>query len=258
MDYTGDELKGIWLTDRRTAIAAGKGGTIARYDGIGWSTVTVGTLDYLGIAVADQPYALYSTELDAITTTATAVHTGPAGATYRGMWASGSDAYAVGNMGAISQLAGGTWTDTAIGSGAPSLFGVGGSSTTDVWAVGAGGGVWHSTGGAFAQLSSLLLTGSLRAVWSSSPTDVFVVGSPSLIFHYDGTTWTQMTVPAALNVGLISVWGASPTDVWALGNDASGVGEIFHYDGTQWIAAATAEPTLDAELPMTLTVEPKS
>ena len=245
MDYTGDELKGVWLTDRRTAIAAGKAGTVARYDGMSWSTVTIGTLDYLGIAVADQPYALYSTELDQIAAAATPVHTGPAGATYRGMWASGSNAYAVGNMGTITHYDGAAWTDTAIGSGAPSLFGVGGSSPADVWAVGAGGSVWHSTGAAFAQLTSLVLTGSLRAVWSSSPSDVFVVGSPSLVFHYDGQAWTQMTFPAA-TVGLISVWGASPTDVWAVGNDASGIGQIFHYDGAQWTAAASNEPTLDA------------
>ncbi len=246
MGYTGDELKGVWLTDRRTAIAVGKAGAVARYDGIAWTTVSVSTLDYIGVATADKPYALYSSEVDAVgSAAATSVHTAPAGATYRGIWAAGSDAYAVGNMGTISRYDGAAWTDTAVGSGAPSFIGVGGSSPTDVWAVGGGGAVWHATNGTFAQVMGIPVLAAFRAVWSSSPTDVFVVG-PSVVVHFDGAQWTQQTLPVSTTIGLLGVWGSGPTDVWTVGNDASGIGQIFHYDGTQWTTAASGQPTLDA------------
>ncbi|HSN24783.1 MAG TPA: hypothetical protein VLT45_00815, partial [Kofleriaceae bacterium] len=64
MGYTGEELKGVWLTDRRTAIAVGKAGAVARYDGTGWTITSASTLDYIGVGVADRPYALYSSEID--------------------------------------------------------------------------------------------------------------------------------------------------------------------------------------------------
>ena len=241
MSYTGDQLAGISLTDRRTAIAVGHAGTVARYDGTAWTTVSLGTHDYLGVAVADQPYAVYATNIDDVATAATSVHVAPAGVSYRGAWGTGSTAFAVGTMGTISQSAAGTWTDTMVSTAA--LFGVGGSSPSDVWAVGAGGTVWHSTGGAFTQVTSAVLTGTLRAVWSSSPSEVFVVGTPSLAFHYDGTSWMQMTLPAT-SLSLVGVWGSAPDDVWAIGNDSSLVGQILHYDGTSWTVAATGQPTL--------------
>ncbi|MBV8756576.1 MAG: hypothetical protein JO257_04860 [Deltaproteobacteria bacterium] len=243
MGYSGEALKGVWRTDRRTAVAAGVMGTIARYDGTGWTTVSVGSHDYAGVAVADRTYALYSTDVEAVTTTATVAHVAPNNVTYRGIWAAGSDAFAVGPLGTVSHEAGGAWTDMAIGSGAPNLYGIGGSSGSDVWAVGTAGTVWHSTGGAFSQSTSAVLSGTLRAVWSSSPGDVFVVGSPSLMFHFDGAAWTPMTLPTA-NLAMLGVWGTSASDVWAVGNDGGGVGQILHYDGTSWSVAASGQPAL--------------
>ena len=141
----------------------------------------------------------------------------PQGNTLNDVWgASGTDVFAVGDVGAIVHYDGTTWTVVASGTEA-NLLGVGGTTGSDVFAVGQKGTILHYDGVAWAAMDSPTLA-DLAAVWAASPSDVFAVGSGGTILHYDGLSWSVMDVSDLYaeyeDINFLSVWGLAGDEVY--------------------------------------------
>ncbi|MBI3352155.1 MAG: hypothetical protein HY036_06220 [Nitrospirae bacterium] len=176
-------LNAIWGTtyipsgttvSKKVIYAAGAGGTILSYDGLGWSTTTVGS------------------------------------AALNGLWGSGfNDVYAVGAGGVILHSKDGiTWT-SQISPTAFALTAVWGSTANDVYAVGAGGTILHYDGLGWSSTSQTSgTTINLNAIWGSSSTDIYVAGDNGVILNSAGTgSWTPQ--PSGVTSGLNAIWGTT-------------------------------------------------
>jgi len=208
----------------------------------------------------------------------------PQGQTLRGLWAaSPTDAWAVGDHGALLHFDGHSWAGLSTPVRQP-LSAVWGSSATAVWAVGAAGTIVSYDGRKWQQLSSPA-TEWLHSIWGSGPSDIYAVGENGALVHFDGKTWEVTKLPTtmafsvvfgtgaqdiwALGYGsdawhfdgktwsatplggsllLSAAWGVSPTDLWAVGYDyTSKSGVILHGDGRSWIRYfGTGGPRLSA------------
>jgi hypothetical protein len=152
----------------------------------------------------------------------------PQANTLNAVWgASGSDVFAVGEVGTIIHYDGSVWTSMDSGT-TENLEAVWGSSGSDVFAVGWDGIILHYDGSSWTEMESQT-TAMLRDVWGASSSDIFAVGKEGTILHYDGSSWTEMPIATSADVGCI--WGASGNDVYAV---TRGVSAVFHYDGTSW------------------------
>ncbi|MDM8552377.1 Calx-beta domain-containing protein [Desulfobacterales bacterium HSG2] len=153
----------------------------------------------------------------------------PTGTEYlSGIWGtSGSDIFAVGDIGVVLHYDGKAWTPMSSGTHNP-LSKVWGSSGNDVFAVGYEGTIIHYDGSQWEAMNSgtdeILLD-----VWGSSGSDVFAVGEHGTILHYDGVRWEAMN-SGTQDVTLHGVWGSSGSDVFAVGDN----GTILHYNGSGW------------------------
>jgi hypothetical protein len=113
----------------------------------------------------------------------------PTGDPLYGVWgSSGSDVFAVGELGTILHYDGTAWSTMSSGT-TEQLYGVWGSSGSDVFAVGLHGSILHYDGTGWSAMSSG--TGEhLSRVWGSSGSDVFAVGV-GIILH--GAAWSAMS-----------------------------------------------------------------
>jgi hypothetical protein len=99
------------------------------------------------------------------------------------LWGTGGGTiYAVGQSGAVLQLAAGSWTTQF--PGAPNqLLGLWGSGSGDAYSVGAQGTIVHSTGNGSWWTQTSPTTSTLWGVWGSGSNDVYVVGTQGTILH---------------------------------------------------------------------------
>jgi hypothetical protein len=143
------------------------------------------------------------------------------GVTFRSVWSSGSDVYAVGAQGTILHSGTTGWTPVA----SPVkmiLNSVWGSSDSDVFVVGNKGPILHYDGSGWDMMDSPT-NKNIYGVWGSSATDVFVVGQGGTMLYLDGST--VQPVATGTTGHLRSVWVSnSTTDVFAVGTK----GVIFH------------------------------
>ena len=111
-----------------------------------------------------------------------------------GVWgSSGSDVFAVGQLGTILHCNGSAWS--AMSSGTTIILrGVWGSSGSDVLAIGSSGTILHYNGSAWSAMTSGT-TNSLYGVWGSSGSDVFAVGLSGTILHYVESVSTTTVFP---------------------------------------------------------------
>jgi hypothetical protein len=144
-----------------------------------------------------------------------------------------TDAFAVGDEGAITRLDGTAWS--WMGSPITSaLDAVWGSSPDDVYAVGSGGAIIRYDGNSWEEVESP--TGvALHGIWGNSSTDIWAVGEGCTTVHFDGATW--QLGDAGCDFALTDVWGSSSADVWAVG-DPGGYPladrGILRWDGAVW------------------------
>jgi len=253
MTYVGPDLTSVVVDKPGSAIGVG-GGSVARWDGLTWSSMTVTATDVLrsvwvppegGDAWIASSTNIYRWDGTTLMTAAT-----PATTSLFSVWASSqTDIYAVGSSSTIVHGDGTMFPATQLAVTTRTLQGVGGSSASDVYVVGSAATLVHFEGGMWVQQTLPAdVTGALRAVWADAPNDVFVVGNSDTILHFDGTTWTHS--PAAADVtglNLRSVWGSGPSDVYAVGTDAANAtGTILHFDGQMWTTMQTEPVTLTA------------
>jgi hypothetical protein len=154
------DLNAVWGTASSNVIAVGDGGTILRYDGSNWGTMTSGTTRDLF-----------------------------------GVWGTAAnDVYAVGSNGTILHYNGTSWSSQTSGI-TQTIYGVWGSAANDIFAVGAGGTILHSNGITWTAMASNS-TRDLYGAWGTSSTNVYAVGmktsKTTTILHWDGTEWAAV------------------------------------------------------------------
>lgn len=155
------------------------------------------------------------------------------------VWAATRDhAWAVGEAGAVVELAGTTVTDRSMTTAA-TLYGVWGSGPTDVWIVGgvANGRrdpdddlVWRWDGTRLAPVVGVPARGAaLFKVWGAGPGDVWISGEGGTMLHWDGDAFTDHSAELATPSSVLTVHGCATDDVWAVAGQG-----LFHWDGATW------------------------
>jgi hypothetical protein len=212
-------LRDVWGTAADNVIAVGEDGTIRKYNGTSWGSMTSNTT-----------------------------------LTLQGVWgSSATNVFAVGGAkenqagsAIIQKYNGAYWSnvytsDTTI----PRFHDVWGTSDNNVYVVGEYGTILHTTNGGtdwtVMSVPSGVSTVTLRDIWGTSENDIFAVGdgpavpNGSTILHYDGTAWSIMSHPRDTTiVKLHGVWGTSD-NFFAVGEpyiDTDGStkhGTIEHY-----------------------------
>jgi hypothetical protein len=145
------------------------------------------------------------------------------------------------------------------------LTGVYAASPTDVWAVGQPAGDqfehWNGTSWTGQGLPAGLVTepgnsASVSFITGTSASNITAVGTgdintggtivqESVAFHFNGTAWSEMTIPA--NVELGPVLAFSATNLWSVNNN----GDAEHFNGTTW--TTTSLPIVTTQLNLDLT-----
>jgi hypothetical protein len=146
------------------------------------------------------------------------------------------------------------------------LTGVYAASPTDVWAVGQPAGDqfehWNGTSWTGQGLPAGLVTApgnsaSVSFITGTSASNITAVGigdihtstttivQESVAFHFNGTAWSEMTIPA--NVELGPVLAFSATNLWSVNNN----GDAEHFNGTTW--TTTSLPIVTTQLNLDLT-----
>jgi hypothetical protein len=257
-----ETLYDVWPIDTKNVMAVGKTGTIMKYDGSTWSTMTnpdagKGALRslYAGgsnlFAVGDGVDLFYDG------TKWNKGYSSSSSYTYLAVWGATTGTYMFSLDSGSSypyiryRLKTGTtsyWSSIYFSSGQKTFQGIWGTSDSDVFVVGDGGDIKHCSTSCTTSTSSNWktmtsgTTSNLRGIWGSSNKDIFAVGYDGVILHYDGTKWTKMTTGTSSY--FYAVWGSGPKDVYAVGHPIFKSDEsIFHYDGTSWTKMPTPHTT---------------
>jgi hypothetical protein len=139
------------------------------------------------------------------------------------------------------------------------------ASPTDVWAVGQPAGDqfehWNGTSWTGQGLPAGLVTepgnsASVSFITGTSASNITAVGTAdintgdtivqeSVAFHFNGTAWSEMTIPANMELGPVLAFSA--TNLWSVNNN----GDAEHFNGTTW--ATTSLPIVTTQLNLDLT-----
>ena len=158
-------------------------------------------------------------------------------------------------------------TDSGLPSGsAEAPTGIYAASPTDVWAVGVPGGTdafehWNGTSWTGQGLPAGIATApgnsaGVSSITGTSASNITAVGTAdintggtivqeSVAFHFNGTAWSEMTIPA--NVELGPVLAFSATNLWSVNNN----GDAEQFNGTTWTTTSLPVPTTEPDLDMT-------
>lgn len=94
---------------------------------------------------------------------------------------------------------------------------------SEMFAVGGVGTIRHypGTGDSLDVVNETQTTETLRAVWGTSPNDVWAVGDAACVIHWDGMHWSRVAVGGlgGRRPDLYTVWTATPGKVW-IGGDS--------------------------------------
>ena len=217
---TREALNGAWgRVDGSTVqmVAVGDGGTVAAFDGEGWSASNaLGNANMESIGGADESdlLAVGWAGIFELIEREWVFQPVPDNPQFNHVWFDGSVAVAVGEDGAISMRRGGTWTTTYHPSG-KKLYGVSGSSATELWAVGEDGLLLRYDGSSWNEIPTNT-DASLWAVLARGPNDAIVVGSNGVAFRTDGAEVTQL--PTGVDNNLYAIAISATNTVWAVGN----------------------------------------
>lgn len=228
----GSSATDVWVT---------AGATILRYNGT-WSMqagAPIGNL--VGLYVAADGTALVSSTSGTLSrwngsgfATVTTLSTGAAGIS--GL--AGNDVVLGGDLNIVGTFDGQTYRALSPYPSVNSLHGVHYRAPNDAWLVGTDGAVLHYDGLALIR-QPVPATSYLNGVYALSATDVWVVGQRGTLLHYDGAAWTAYGRPSDAVVSpLNAVSGTGPKDLWAVG----GTNYVVHNTGQGWIPVPTGQP----------------
>jgi hypothetical protein len=244
-EMVGSTVNAIWGVDAKNIFVVGKGGLIARYDGMLWKTMPNTEKDDL--------YAVYGTGPSAVFAGGEAgllAYDGTAwtnqSSSYdkppiRGIWSNDTTIFAVGPAGAMRyRNKTGTstyWSSVYFSSSSGKDFAAIWGAGNDLFVVGKAGLILKCATSCTQSSGWTAMTAGtssdLQAVWGTSSSDVFAVGLDGAIVHYNGTAWSVM--PSNTSTYFYGVWGVGAKDVYAVGNPIFKPDEaIMHYNGTSW------------------------
>jgi len=147
---------------------------------------------------------------------------------FRGIWAGGGQAFAVGDGGAIVHWTGSAWEDVRNPAIAPhDLRAIAGLSPSDLWAVGDAtilpwdGRSWSVSGELprCPPVDGWCTEGNLRTVWERTPDEVWVAGTSGAVASWDGTRW-RMYDSSPYWAEWTAVFRTDPTHVLLAGSVA--------------------------------------
>lgn len=248
------QLHGIWGSSPTQIFAVGAAGSLLKFDGSSWTSLTIGVSDKtLWDAWGSSPSDVYAASGQLVHYDGGSWSAGSAPTNLFGVWGSSpSDVYFSGDRGTLFHYDGKSmWTPIVTGTSSP-LFSIWGSSPTNIFIVGLNGTALHFDGQSVTPINLPNVTvesngasEALGAVWGSSANDVWIGGGFTAgdVWHFDGTSWTKSTLwtsPGSTGQGVNGIWGTSSSDIWAVGESSA-----FHFDGATW----TSVP-----LPMTATL----
>jgi len=145
------------------------------------------------------------------------------------------------------------------------LTGLYAASPTNVWAVGNPAGDqfehWNGTSWTGQGLPAGLATAagnsaSVSFITGTSASNITAVGTgdintggtivaESVAFHFNGTAWSEMTIPANVELGPLTAFSA--TNLWSVNNN----GDAEHFNGTTWTTTSLPITTTLPDLDMT-------
>lgn len=170
--------RAIWGSSPSNIVVVGDGGSMRRFDGTSWSTVTQRT----------------GTSLTTLT-------------------GAGSTSFAFGDGVAVQQ----SGATSSLLFSAPGLTSVWGVDPNTAFAVGGDGAIWRYGNGAWQLQPTGALT-SFTDVWAASATQALAIGRHPVSgvaesFRFDGTNWQR--VDMSNSASAVSLWGSSMTNVVA-------------------------------------------
>lgn len=205
-------------------------GAMYRYTGGAWSPQTIGSTRPLrGISVAGQTYFAAGLSGALLRSVSTSVFSATASGApdFSAISAvSATEAWAVGDAGAIYRFDGSSWNKVNSGTGV-ALRGVWAAGADDVWAVGDAGTVIHVKNGSAAAMSGGT-TQNLLSVWGTSANDIWAVGAAGTVVRYSGTSFAPVTAPAT-SKAITSVWGNLSSNVWMVAGP-----DVFVWNGNNY------------------------
>jgi hypothetical protein len=245
-------LRGVSSVGPTEAWSVGDAGTVLRYDGVRWASVSSSTHANLASVYASKGFAVAVGSGGSIirysTTTGSTWVTVTSGVTQdlHGVAALGSGYVAVGNAGTILTSSDAFSWSGAPAAGATDLNAVWAADATHAWAVGTdaatSAGKIYFYNGTTTNTAYSMPGVELFGVWGTSASDVWavgVVGSNSVLLHFDGMTWTDGSLGFTTSMQVDSVWGTTTSNVWAVGqSQVTGFAEALHFNGTAWSVAS--------------------
>ncbi|MBI5490362.1 MAG: hypothetical protein HY905_23700 [Deltaproteobacteria bacterium] len=97
------------------------------------------------------------------------------------------------------------------------------ASPTEAFAVGDNGAILHWDGTSWNSMttsSDPWFGYRLYAVWGSSPSNVFAAGESDMLVRYDGVRWRTITIDTLAD--FTGIWGSAANNVFLVSNDRSG------------------------------------
>lgn len=201
-----------------TLVATAGGGYLATHAGGAWSTYDAGSMNHEGVSGSspDKLFAVSWAGIQRFDGVAWTFEAAPGNERLNEVWASGDDAFAVGEEGAILRRDATTGAWTAMDAGvSANLNGVSGVSVNDVWAVGDEGTALHWDGAAWTAVDAGT-TASLWAVFAPAATAVYVAGNNGTALRWTGSAFEEL--PTGVDNNLYALHGVSAANVWAVGN----------------------------------------
>lgn len=233
---TSETLYGVHGLSVTNVILVGEEGTILKWNGTTWSTLSSAGLggsfyavtgsaanDGRRYIVGDRGVA----RIDANTVTAEPTPYAPRLFSVS-MDASGA-LWTTGQRGLVMRRSG-TWVTLNL---APDLLDAWTTAADNAWAVGEFGSIYRWNGATWTRQATPT-TSTLDAVWASSASEAFAGGENGTLLRWNGSTWSAMTFPSTGTV--YALWGTSSSNVYA----TTSLGEVLRFNGVAWATLTTA------------------
>jgi uncharacterized protein YjdB len=240
---TSERLRGVFGFSATDVWVVGDYGTVLRFNGSAWSSVSAGgSTDDLravsGSTAAGSRVVIAggSTVMQLVGTTFSDVATpwppdawGAAFDGNGGLWISGE-------RGLVMRQWSGNWSTLNL---APDLLDVWATSNSDAWAVGEYGFAYHWNGSSWSRVPTPTAT-RLNTVWAAGANDAFAGGDFGTMLRWNGSAWSPMPFPGGSDI--LALWGTSASNLHA----ATLGGEVFRYDGAHWTVVVAQDHPLFA------------
>ena len=201
-----DEFRGISGESDANIFAVAKKGTIYRYDGSSWNSMSSDTNEDLN-------------DVEVI----------------------GSEAFAVGKDGEVVYYNGSNWSSIA-GFTGDDLFGVWAASSSEVWVGGKNGELWFYDGSTWTDVSGAANTDNddITDLWGDANT-VYAINEKGELYRYNRSTgnWYAPNTDCDAGDKFEDLWGDGLGNVYLAGKK-----EVYVFDGSTCAVASTASEDL--------------